>query len=137
MKYFLLILFFSSCTEVRNDLLDKCHGEFIIHKLYYKDKCLSCNGIYTLMINKESDYIYIENKTNNSIVKANYKLYKSEKNEIYLDVFNSDSQIFNGDYIIEFDTILNTIQREEYKITIESNNVYMETYKTFIKKIGN
>jgi hypothetical protein len=89
------------------------------------------------MINKESDYIYIENKTNNSIVKANYKLYKSEKNEIYLDVFNSDSQIFNGDYIIEFDTILNTIQREEYKITIESNNVYMETYKTFIKKIGN
>lgn len=136
MKYFIILFFLISCSTYNKDELNNCYGENIINKLYYKESCLSCSDFYKLYIDKNSSYIYFENKSKGITSKGQYKLYMSDKNEILLDIFDCESKLFNGEYIIEFDTILNTPQREEFKITIESNDVYIEAYKTFLKKNG-
>lgn len=137
MKYIFLfcIILFVNCNK-KNANLDACYGDLSLSKLYYKTNCLSCGNSYYLYVDKKTNWLLIENKSKNVTTKAKYKLYLSEKDEIFMDVFDSNDQKFDGKYLIEFDTIFASPQRDEIKITIQSNAIYMESYKNIVKKIG-
>ena len=138
MKYFVLCIFltFFGCEHGDNKL-NSLYGEFILSKFYYKNSCLSCNDFYYLYIDKNSNWLSIENQTKKENIKGKFKLYYNEKKEIYFDIFDSNDKKMNGNYLIEIDTIVKSQQRDELKITIQSNEVYIETYKNIVKKIGN
>lgn len=127
------MVLFINCNK-KNSKLDACYGDLYLSKLFYKTNCLSCDSKYNLYLDKKTNWLLIQN--NSKITKAKYKLYLSKKEEIFMDIFDSNDHKFNGKYLIEFDTIFASPQRDEIKIKIQSNTVYMECYKNIVKKIG-
>jgi hypothetical protein len=120
-------------SDPRLDIFD---GEFILNKYYYKKNCLSCDDFYLMYLDKTGNWLSIDNLVNNTSVSGKYKLYYSNNNEIFLDVYRSSDKKIIGEYLVEIDTLFSSNQRDELRIVIQSKEVYIETYKNIIKKIG-
>lgn len=130
--FIIIIVFFISC-EKKSSALDIVYGEWIINEMQYKTERLT---VYNLYIDKKTNWLIFENKFENKRVKANYKLYFSKKKEIFFDIYNSTDKKFDGEFIIEIDTIFSSPQRDEISVEFQSNDKYFKCYKNIVKKIG-
>lgn len=137
MKYlvFFVAVFFCAC-DTNDSKFNLLNGEFILNKFYYKNNCLSCDGQYFMYIDKKNRWVIIENQYKKEYFKGKFKLYFNKKREILFDISNSNDEKIDGNYLIQIDTLLTSKQRDEFRIIIQSNNIYLETFKNDIKKVG-
>ena len=138
MKKIILIIVFivCYCCKKVDDPFSVLRGELLLSTYYYQGDCLSCDSVYTLYIDTSGGWVRLEDRKHHIISDGKCKLYFGKEKQAFFDIFGSKDEHFNGNYKIDIDTIYNSSQRLELRITIQSHDTYIQASKNIIKTIG-
>jgi hypothetical protein len=124
------LLIISSCKKDNEENI--IYGNLYLSSFYVEKKCLSDESLFELEIDKESKSLFFFKIRSDEVYEAKFRFTKHNDS---LKIYNSTLNGLDGNYLIDIDTLLSSVQRCDVSITLNSKSVYIKGYKSKIKKI--